>query len=98
MTKVCEGCGRAYTSRRVMQRYCRIACMPTAVKRAAAIKGRPKATRTSRLRRFGLDIKRLPPTLTREDLLVIFTDIYERGYHSGYTKATWRHINRAKVA
>lgn len=54
---------------------------------------RNRALRTYRDRRqlFGEDLQRIEGRrLTREDLLVCFRQIYERGYHNGYQTARLR--------
>lgn len=80
--KVCLTCGRGYHASHKAQKYCCIAHIPLSVKQAAGRKGRERGARTKRLRRFQEEIKRLPRRMTREDLLVIFQQIYTRGRRS----------------
>jgi hypothetical protein len=84
MQKVCGGCGQAYEADRHKSQYCRIACMPRALKVAAARKGRAKRTQTTRLKMFLQDLRRLEGRVSRDDLMIVFAEIYHRGYQAGH--------------
>ena len=98
MTKVCENCGGSFQTSHAKQKYCRIACMPREIKQAAGRKARAKFTATFRMKRFGRTMARLPQRLTREDLFIVFQEIYTRGYQAGHRQARVRDNLKAKVA
>lgn len=94
---ICETCRREYTSGAKHQKYCCISHMPRAVKQAAGRKGREKGARTKRLKRFYEEIARLPQRLTREDLLVVFQQIYARGRRSAQAYERVEHQRVLKI-
>ena len=75
----CEWCQQTYYPKHGTQRFCGKACASKASAQATGMKRSQKC----RAQRFVDILKRLPQKLTREDLLIVFQDIYRRGYQSG---------------
>lgn len=77
------GCGRRCGQSR--NRYATPACVPRGDRAAWASHGRRRSLFKFRLQKFREDIRQLQDAgrISAEDLLVVFTRIYKRGYHAG---------------
>jgi hypothetical protein len=49
------------------------------------------------LKRFKVDLDRLPRRMTREDIAAILYDVYRRGYHSGRSVGARQRRYKAKT-
>lgn len=76
------GCGRP---RLPGAQHATRACIPPSERSRLARESRVESAKLQRLRRFKVDLDRLPQKLTREDLAAMFYDVWRRGYHAGRT-------------
>lgn len=80
---LCRAC-RKHRVKHWGNKFCSVACVPLEVRQAGARKGRKLFAYRTRAKAFQSDIARLGRSMTREDLLTVFQQIYRRAYISGY--------------